>query len=64
MSTAQNTNPFVDEQAPEESTPKMNDDQPDWSDDKPDTPLLSAEEKEEENRDTSSSEFVVIADVQ
>eukprot|EP00984_Skeletonema_dohrnii_P012124 scaffold4878_cov117-Skeletonema_dohrnii-CCMP3373.AAC.2 len=28
----------------------MNDDQPEWSDDKPDTPLLPAEEKEEEKQ--------------
>ncbi len=35
---------------PEESIPKMNDDEPEWSDDKPDTPLLPAEEKGEEKK--------------
>ncbi|KAL7492120.1 hypothetical protein ACHAWT_001409 [Skeletonema menzelii] len=44
------TNPFADEHVPEESIPKMNDDAPEWSDDKPDTPLLPAEEKDEEKK--------------
>jgi len=46
MSTT-NTNPFEgDEHTPEESIPKMADDQPEWSDDKPETPLLPVEEEE------------------
>lgn len=47
MSTT-NTNPFEgDEHTPEESIPKMaSDDQPEWSDDKPETPLLPVEEEE------------------
>lgn len=41
------TNPF---EVPEESIPKMNDDAPEWSDDKPDTPLLPTEEREVEKK--------------
>jgi len=41
------TNPY---EVPEESIPKMNDDAPEWSDDKPDTPLLPVEEREEEKK--------------
>jgi hypothetical protein len=45
MSTA-NTNPFEDEPAPEETSHKMVDDAPEWSDDKPETPLLPVGEDE------------------
>ena len=47
MSTSTNTNPFVGEQTP---ITKMVDDAPEWSDDKPETPLLPVEEKEEEKK--------------
>jgi hypothetical protein len=48
MSTT-DTNPFIDE-PPEKSISKMVDDAPEWSDDKPETPLLPVEEKEEEKK--------------